>query len=146
MPSWKTVGTVVGVGSGALFLTCPPEDSFDEFFAEYYRTKMWPIIKRKENDNPGNDDNRKSDMELVKWLKKTANKVTDVFEKEVLFAILFPSGPKFEMYHLFRIAKIKMYTDQCPKGFDLVFIGAANGWFLNPVQNVMFTQLCAAQN
>eukprot|EP01084_Bolivina_argentea_P271447 461882_1 len=141
MPSWRSVAslTVISVGTTALYFTCPSQDTFDEFFEKWYNEKLWPIISKQINGNcsDNNQSTKPQQNKLLKWLKSTANKATNVIEKGVLFTTLFPNQAQIESYYLCRVAKITMYIDQYPQGMELIFIGAGNGWFLNPLQNAL---------
>eukprot|EP00485_Elphidium_margaritaceum_P004562 CAMPEP_0202706580 /NCGR_PEP_ID=MMETSP1385-20130828/18983_1 /ASSEMBLY_ACC=CAM_ASM_000861 /TAXON_ID=933848 /ORGANISM="Elphidium margaritaceum" /LENGTH=70 /DNA_ID=CAMNT_0049365083 /DNA_START=101 /DNA_END=313 /DNA_ORIENTATION=- len=58
-------------------------------------------------------------------------------EKGVVFNMMFPDAAEFQTLHFCQVAKIKMYLDQYPMGIELIFIGAGNHWFLNPLQNAL---------
>eukprot|EP01083_Nonionella_stella_P019903 55249_1 len=142
MPSWKQLSlwTAVSVGATAMYFTCPLENTFSEFFEQWYNNVLWPLIKQKINgNNNGDQSNSTTENNLLKWMKSAANKATNAVQKNVLFEDMFPYEPQFETYHIFRVAKITMFIDQNPQGVQLVFIGVGNQWFLNPVQNVLLS-------
>mmetsp|Transcript_5682 Transcript_5682/g.9522 ORF Transcript_5682/g.9522 Transcript_5682/m.9522 type:complete len:155 (+) Transcript_5682:21-485(+) len=134
---------VIGVGAAAsLYATCPSEESFEDFFRDWCDHTLWPIIKEKMKANGGDrrqKPGKSNKNKLVEWVKSAANKATDTIEKGLLLSALFPDGcqARFEMYHVFRTAAITMYTDQFPRGIELIFIGVGNTWFLNPVQRTI---------
>ena len=125
----------------ALYLTCPKEEEFYEYFEEWYTQKLWPIIKAKLNGKHQNASNDNNESGIIGWIKNTANKAADAVEKGVLFNALFPEKAVFQMYHLCRTAKIKLFCDQFPNGIELVFIGAGKHWFLNPAQSAVLLTL-----
>mmetsp|Transcript_70699 Transcript_70699/g.63502 ORF Transcript_70699/g.63502 Transcript_70699/m.63502 type:complete len:147 (-) Transcript_70699:18-458(-) len=125
----------------ALYLTCPKEEEFQEYFEEWYTQNLWPVLKKlngEHQDAPNENDNKSV---IIGWIKTTASKAANTVEKNLLFDVLFPEKVTFEMYHLCRIAKIKLFCDEFPNGIELIFIGAGKHWFLNPAQGVVLLTL-----
>lgn len=139
MPSWRAVCTLtaISVGATALFYTVPDVETFDDWFQEWFMKELWPIIKKQMHGDGGKQNNgNESGNGLVNWVKNTANKATNAIEGGVVFTTMFPDEPQIEDYRIFHIAKVKMYMNSEPPE-ELIFIGAAGGWALNPLQKAL---------
>ena len=142
---YKSIISVAVISAGAvLYISCPSKESFQPFFDQWYETKLFPLIKRKLKGRKDTIiDPNKND--LMTWFKNATKSATNTIKSNLIFGYLFPESPKVsDTNYGFRIARIKMYVDEYPNGIELVFIGAGNTWFLNPLQGAVLTAISFA--
>jgi len=148
------LGIVASMGSGAIVLvvvclylcrTVPSDDSFPEFFKSWFLDSFYPRNARAYREAKWGGQQTDPVSSLIGSVKSWVHEKTETLQGAVVYEVIKANTtPRFMVLPIAKIAFVPLAglapseDNQHSGGAELQFIGFADRWFPNPLQNIEF--------